>query len=312
MKRATILMMILAFATLVFAQQTPPSKTSQGGAQPATPSSTAQPNVAQPAPPQAPLQGKLPPQAKTQPEYDAYKAVRAEKDLAAFEKASDDFAVKYPDSDLRVLLYQGAMQAYQAANNGEKILEMGRKVLTLNPNQPEALIAVSEILVQRTRDTDLDKEQRWAEAEKDAQHALETIDTELIIPPGTPQDRIDTVKKALRSEAYSVIGALKFSAEKYADAETNFRKSVDAFPEQPDAVVVLRLALSLDRQGKYAEALQQANRAVTLADESTTAGKLARQERDRLTQLTGGGSTAPATKPAGTQNPAPPARTPNK
>ena len=307
MKRATIVIMILAFATLVFAQQTPPSKTSQGGAQPATPSSTAQPT-----PPQAPLQGKLPPQAKTQPEYDAYKAVRAEKDLAAFEKAADDFAVKYPDSDLRVLLYQGAMQAYQAANNGEKILASGQKVLTLDPNQPEALIAVSEILVQRTRDTDLDRDQRLAEAEKDAQHALETIDTDLVVPPGTPQDKLDAFKKYLRSSSYSVLGASKFAAEKYADAETNFRKSLEAFPEQPDAVVVLRLALSLDRQGKYADALQQANRAVTLTDENATAGKLARQERNRLTQLTGGGSPAPATNPAGTQNPAPPARTPNK
>ena len=304
MKRATIVMMILAFATMVFAQQTPPAQNPQGGAQPATPSGTAQPNAALPAQPQAPLQGKLPPQAKTQPEYDAYKAVQAEKDLATFEKGADDFAVKYPDSELRALLYQGAMQAYQAANNNEKILEMGRKVLTLNPNQPEALIAVAEILVQRTRDTDIDKEQRWAEAEKDANHALETIDTDLMIPPGTPQDRIDTVKKALRSEAYSVLGALKFSAGKFADAEMNFRKSVDAFPEQPDAVVVLRLAISLDRQNKYPEAMQQANRAVTLADETTAAGKLARQERDRLKFYV---SQTPATIPSGAQNPAPPA-----
>jgi len=302
MKRATIVMMILAFATLVIAQQTPSAPSLQGGTPSTTSSGAAQPNAAQAAQPQAPLQGKLPPQAKTQPEYDAYKAVQSEKDLDAFVKGADDFAVKYPDSELRAMLYQGALQAYQAANNSQKILEMGRKVLTLNPNQPEALIAVAEMLAQRTRDTDLDKDQRWAEAEKDANHALETIDTELVIPPGTPQDRIDTVKKALRSDAYSVIGALKFSAGKFADAETNFRKSIDAFPEQPDAVVVLRLAISLDRQDKYPEALQQANRAVALTDESTAAGKLARQERDRLKFYV---SQPPASVPSGPQNPAP-------
>jgi len=52
-------------------------------------------------------------------------------------------------------------------------------------------------------------------------------------------------------------------------------------------VVVLRLAISLDRQNKYADALKEANRAVDMTQETTSAGRLARQERDRLTQLAG-------------------------
>jgi hypothetical protein len=59
-------------------------------------------------------------------------------------------------------------------------------------------------------------------------------------------------------------------------------------------VVVLRLALALDKQNKYPEALKEANHAVELTQENTAAGKLARQERDRLVQLTGGASPAAA------------------
>jgi hypothetical protein len=76
---------------------------------------------------------------------------------------------------------------------------------------------------------------------------------------------------------------------------------VDAFPSQPDPVVVLRLAISLDRQGKYPEALKEANHAVELTQEATSAGKLARQERDRLNQLVGGNAAAP--KPAASDQP---------
>jgi len=47
----------------------------------------------------------------------------------------------------------------------------------------------------------------------------------------------------------------------------------------------LRLALALDQQKKYQEAFQQANRAVELTKEDSEAGRLARNERGRLTAL---------------------------
>jgi tetratricopeptide (TPR) repeat protein len=291
MKRAAMVVVMLALATFVFAQYQAPATQNQPAAQQ---------GAAQPAASQA----KRPPQAKTQPEFDAYKAaVSSTNDPAAMEKAADDFAAKFPDSELRALLYRSAMHSYQSANNADKMLEMGRKVLKIDADEPEALIGVAEVLAERTRDTDLDKDQRLDEAMKSAQHAVETVDTDIPVPAGTPQEKIDAYKGFLRSSAYSIMGTLQFNKEKYVDAENNFRKSIDAFPSQPDPVVVLRLALSLDKQGKYPEALKEANHAVELTQENTTAGTLARRERDRLVQLTGGSNPAPATKPpAGAQN----------
>jgi hypothetical protein len=62
-------------------------------------------------------------------------------------------------------------------------------------------------------------------------------------------------------------------------------------------VVVLRLALALDKQGKYPEALKAANRAVELTQENTVIGTPARRERDRLQQLTGGAAPAQPQSP---------------
>jgi len=295
MKRAAMVVVMLALATFVFAQYQAPATQNQPAAQR---------GAAQPAAPQA----KRPPQAKTQPEFDAYKAaVSSTNDPAAMEKAADDFAAKFPDSELRALLYRSAMHSYQSANNADKMLDMGRKVLKIDADEPEALIGVAEVLAERTRDTDLDKDQRLDEAMKLTQHAVETVDTDIAVPADTPREKIDAYKGFLRSSAYSIMGTLQFNKEKYVDAENNFRKSIDAFPSQPDPVVVLRLALSLDKQGKYPEALKEANHAVELTQENTTAGTLARRERDRLVQLTGGSNPAPATKPpAGAQNQGPP------
>ena len=269
---------VLALSTLVFAQ-TP--------AQPVGQATTGQAAAAQATP------TKRPPQAKTQAEYDAYKAAMANtSDPAAVEKAADDFAAKFPDSELKVLLYSSAMQGYQTTNNAEKMMEMGRKVLKLSPDDPVALTGVAQVLAERTKDTDLDKEQRYDEAAKLAQHALDSVDN-VAVPANTPQDKIDAYKGFLRSNAYYVLGTVQYDQEKYATAEANFRKSIDAFPSQPDPLAVLRLALSLDKQEKYPEALKFANQAVQITQENTTLGTYARNERDRLTQLTGGTTPAP-------------------
>lgn len=294
MKRAAMILGVLAIAAFAVAQQQ-----QQTPAQQKQPAGAAQQAAGAPATPP----GKRPPQAKTQPEFDAYNAAIAnQKDAAAMEKAADDFATKFPDSELRVLLFKAAMRAYQNANNGDKMLEESQKLLKVDPDDPEALIASAEVIAERTRDTDLDKDQRFAQASKDAQHALETIDTDVPMPANIPQAQIDAYKGLLRSSAYSILGTIQYDQGKYVDAQGYFQKSIDAYPSQPDPVVVLRLALALDKQGKYQDALTQANKAVDLTQDGTNTGTTARHERDRLMQLTGAtipavSTPAPASKP---------------
>jgi tetratricopeptide (TPR) repeat protein len=288
MKRAAVILGILSIALWAEAknsgqpaQQKPPAA---GQAAPA-PGAAAVPPA------------KRPPQAKTQPEFDAYKAAAASTDAAALEKASDDFATKFPDSELRVLLYKTAMRNYQNANNAEKTDTMGRKVLSFDGDDPEALVIVAEVVAERTRDSDIDKDQRYAEAISMAQKATQTVDTDVQVPAGTPQDKIDAYKSLLRSNAYSIIGTIEFKKENYPAAQETLQKSIDAFPSNPDPVVILRLALTLDKQQKYPEALKLANRAVELTQDNTPIGTPARRERDRLQQLTGGTAPAPPQSP---------------
>jgi tetratricopeptide (TPR) repeat protein len=235
--------------------------------------------------------GKRPPQAKTQPEFDAYKAAAALTDPAAQEKAVGEFATKFPDSELRPLLYKSVMHEYQQANNADKMLEMAQKVLAFDADDPEALVSVAQVLAERTRETDLDKDQRLGEAKKDAQRALVTVDTD-VPSSGYPAEQLAAFKNFLRSEAYEILGTIDYNAKSWADAEGNLRKSIDAFPQQLDPVGVLRLSLTLDQENKYPEALKYAGQAVDLTKEGTATGDAARKERDRLTQLTGGAAPA--------------------
>ncbi|HEX6503718.1 MAG TPA: hypothetical protein VF011_10735 [Terriglobales bacterium] len=303
MKRVAIVSLLLSVACFTFAQA------GGAGQNKTAPQATAQqpPAGTQAAP------AKHPPQAKTQAEFDAFKTASANQDPATLEKAADDFAAKFPDSELRIILYKKAMEMYQNANNADKMMEMARKALAIDPDDPVALLGVSQVLTERTRDSDLDKDQRLAEARQDAEKAIQTAETDVVLPPSAPPEQAEAYKNILRSSAYSILGTLDLNQNKFVEAETNLRKSIDIYPQQPDPTTVLRLSIALDRQNKYPEALTVANHAVELTQEGTAAGNLARRERDRLVQLTGGKPTG--SPGAGSSNPAqpgtPPANAPN-
>ncbi|HEV2698861.1 MAG TPA: tetratricopeptide repeat protein [Terriglobales bacterium] len=292
------LLVSMALIACAFAQ-TAGASGAQTGTQ-TTPQTATQPGTTQSAPNQP--AGRAPIQAKSQAEFQAYQAaIASAQNGDAMEKAADDFATKFPDSQLRVLLYRAAMHSYQSAGNSGKMMEMGLKVLGIDKDDPEALIGVAEVQEEHTSPTDLDRDQRMTQALANAQHALETVETDLAVPAGTPPDKLEAYKKYLRATSLEIVGTIQYKREQYADAETNLRKAIETDPSNPDPVVILRLALALDQQKKYPEALQQANRAVELTKEDTDVGKMARNERDRLMVQTGGtNAPAPANAPSNT------------
>jgi tetratricopeptide (TPR) repeat protein len=289
MKRTAMVIAVLGMCVAGWAQgnDKPAGQTAPAG-------QTTQPAAAQTSAPA----GKRPPQAKTQPEFQAYKDVLAQTDPAAAEKAADDFAAKYPDSELRVVVYRAVMQKYQQVNNADKMMEMAQKALSYDPDDPEALLGVAQINAERTRDTDLDKDQKLAEAKKDAERALLTVDTD-VPTSGYPPEQLAAFKGFVRSEAYAILGTMAFNAKNWPEAETNLRKSIDAFPQQPDAIAVFRLAVALDMQNRIPEAIKYDDQAVDLTKDrpDSGVGKAARDEKDRLTKLSGGTAPGQTTPP---------------
>jgi tetratricopeptide (TPR) repeat protein len=296
MKRLFVLMVIMAAAiTTAAAQQGQPAQTGNQAAKPAAPAAQA------PAP--AAQNGRPMPAAKTQEEFKAYQEATAKPTAAEGEAAATAFATQYAQSELRLLLYRKLMYDYQNINNGEKTVAMARKMLALDANNPEALVTFATVTAQTTRETDLDREERLNEAVADATKALQTIDTDLFIPPEAPKDRVEAFKKSLRAMAYDALGTVAMVKKDYPTAETNLSKSAE-LNAMPDPVTYLRLSVALDQQKKYSQALDAANKAVQYSADSPQANNLAKQERDRLQKLVNPGGAAPPSSPAPATPPA--------
>jgi hypothetical protein len=255
----------------------------------------AQQPAAAPAPKAQPA-AKHPPQAKTQQEYKDYNAAYALSGGMAAEKAADDFAARYPQSELREYLYSKAMHEYQNENNSGKILAMGEKILTLDADNSIALVLTATVLADSLSDADQDREQKVAEIKKNAQHALETVDTGFAPPANsTPQD-IEAYKNTLQSMAWSALGIMELKTGDDADAEEDLRLAAGLNQTQPDPYIWYHLALAQDhlangaaneseRHKKYVEALSSVNRALQYTGNNVDLGKLAQGERERLQKL---------------------------
>ena len=146
--------------------------------QPSGQPSTPQPSTQSAQYPDAPdahalaAKARKSPRPKSQAEYDAYKAAAMLTDPAKMEAAATDFAEKFPESDLRSSLFQQAMGLYQQGRDAGKTLEMARDALKYDAGNPVALLGVAQVLAERAHDSDLDRDDRLAEAHADAQGAL--------------------------------------------------------------------------------------------------------------------------------------------
>jgi tetratricopeptide (TPR) repeat protein len=226
------------------------------------------------------------PQAKTQAEYADYNAANAITTGAGMEKAANDFAAKYPDSELRSILYSKAMHNYQAENNAAKMLAMGEKVLVYDPDNSVALVLTATALSDNLTENDPDKANKVATIQKNAGRALQTIDTSFVPPNGATAEQIKTYTDTLRSMAHSAIGIMSLKDKDDARAETELKLSADLLSAAPDPYVWYHLALAQDHQGKYSEALQSVQKALNYTSANPELGKLASGERDRLVLLT--------------------------
>jgi tetratricopeptide (TPR) repeat protein len=202
--------------------------------------------------------------------------------------------------ELRYVLYAQLLQKFYSANESSKVVEAGHKLLAIEPEDALAKIMVATALAESTHDTDLDQDEKYSEAMKDADSAVKNIDNGLVISPEMTPERIASVKHQLLAMGHAAMGYIELSRKNYALSEQHFKEAIAANPEQPDATNFLRLAVAQDNLTHYADAMTNVDKALQLAqtENNTQIVSIAKNEKDRLTKL-----MASAPKPA---TPAPP------
>jgi tetratricopeptide (TPR) repeat protein len=236
------------------------------------------------------------PQAKTHAEFTDYNTAYGLTGGSAMERAADEFAAKYPTSELKVYLYSKAMHEYQNENNPPKILSMGERVLQFDPDNSVALVLTANIVADGLSDADTDRQAKIARVRKSGTRALETLDAAFVAPPNATPAMVAEYKSTLRSMAHSALGIVALKTGEDAAAENELKLAAGQNQSQPDPYIWYHLALAQDHQKKYPEALTSINRALQAIGSNADLGELARGEQKRLMTLTGGTMPTPASK----------------
>jgi len=241
---------------------------------------------------------RRPPQAQSDQEFRDYQADYALSGGVAVETAAREFAFKYPSSDLRAYLYSKAMREYQNENNPAKMLAMGEKVLTLDRDNPIALTMTAVVLANNLKDSDADRAQKVLEIERNANRALETMETEYVPPAKATPELIEANKKALEAMAHAALGIMDLKTANDAGAVIHLKAASELGKAKPDPYAWYYLALAQDhlatsatdpgqKQRMYTDALASVSRALDYGLGNPKLQQLGKVERDRLQKLLG-------------------------
>jgi tetratricopeptide (TPR) repeat protein len=222
------------------------------------------------------------PVAKSQQEYDDYQSARNLNGGAALEKGANNFAEKYPDSELRRYLFSKALRQYQIENNPAGMLAMGERVLALDPGDVLALVLTATVVADSLSAGDPDRETKVAEIKKHAVLALQAVDKSRAASSQPP-----LYGTTLQSMAYSALGIMKLKTGDDAGAEKDLKAAAGLPKIRPDPYIWYHLALAQDHRKRYRAALDSVEQAMQLASANPRLQRLAETEHERLNRLTG-------------------------
>lgn len=201
---------------------------------------------------QAPAAGQDPcatpgKQPYTIAEYNAYQACAAEKNPLTVIKCVDDFASKYPNSNLNVYIYPLYYRAYNVQKNFPKVIEYADKLVALSDapcNKPEAAVKYEALYARALAYTTLNntKDQTQASKARDAAiNGLKSIG-DLKKPDGVSDDDFNKQKTQSTVLFNYVAANSSMTLKDYAAAIGYFKAVLAQNPD--DAVTNYQLGLA--------------------------------------------------------------------
>lgn len=175
-------------------------------------------------------------------------------------KAAEALLTKFADSDYKAIALEIEAEAWQKKNDNAKAITYGEQSLQADPKEYDADNLLANIIAATTRDTDLDKDERLAKAEKYAHDAMDAVNAGK--PPlfAKASDAAWAKTKAeAESLSYQALGNVALVRKKTDEAIADFEKGVAA---NPDPILMIRTGRALLAARKPDEAITWFQKAI--------------------------------------------------
>jgi tetratricopeptide (TPR) repeat protein len=254
---------------------------------------------------QAPAAG---PQVKSKPELDAIMAVQNAATPDQKLAAIDNVLTKFADTQFKPNLLIMAAVLYQQKGDQDKMQVYAERALEADPKSYQAMLMIAQALASRTREYDLDKEDKLAKVDKYAHEALTTMDTAEKPNPQLTDEQWAEAKNQLKSQAHEILGTAAMVRKKYDDAVTEYKAALDAEGANPEPVTMVRLAAAENQAGKPDDATALLDKVMAMPNLDARIRSVAQAEKARAAQIKNGakpGGQPQTSSPAAGPQPAP-------
>jgi tetratricopeptide (TPR) repeat protein len=124
------------------------------------------------------------------------------------------------------------------------------RALKEDPKNFMVMMMLSQSIVQKTREFDLDKEEKLKQAEKYATDGIEILKTAAKPRPDLTDEQWNGAKKDFEAQGYEALGMAQMVRKKYAEAAEMFKKA-DTTQATPDPATKVRLASAYNSAGNF-------------------------------------------------------------
>jgi len=238
-----------------------------------------------------------PPAPKSQSEMVALMAVQNAPDADSRLKAIQELLSKFADTEFREFALQMETISHQQKDDFDKMLIAGERTLEVNPDNVVVLITLAQSIPQRTREHDLDKDEKLGKAEKFAKRAQVQLPVLEKFNPQITDEEWAGYRKAAMSQTHESLGMIAFVRKDYAAAEKSFQAAVEVSP-QVDPTLLYRLAMVYATQNRHDEAIAALDKAIAAGGVKVGDKDLAAEQKAASMKAKAGAKPpAPATPP---------------
>lgn len=165
----------------------------------------------------------------------------------------EDFVKKYPNSRYLGSVYSRLTSAYEATGNTDKMLDVGQKALTINPNNVDVLSMLAYMIPRRYNPNELGAEDQLSQAEQYAKHALALLPT-LQKPANLTDEQFAAAKAGEAASCHSGLGLVYFYQHNIPGMVSEMELAVKNDPKQ-DMTNVFLLGFAYAEAGRWNDAL---------------------------------------------------------
>lgn len=242
------------------------------------------------------------PQPKSKAELEAIQAMFATQDPDARIAAAENLITKYADTEFKSVALLVAAMSFQQKNDVEKMMVYAERTLEADPNNYTAMLMLATAMAQRTREFDLDREEKLGKAEKYARTAIDLIAKAPKPNPNVTDEQWVGAKKDMTSQAHESLGLAQSARKKYAPAVAEFKLALES-AANPEPATYVRMGDALHQLGKYDEAIAAFDKVMTSANSTPQVKQFAQALRVRSVQARDKGKTPAPAAPAAAKKP---------